>query len=269
MSIPNLTKDQILTVFMSTRVNEVRLADTPPLLKAEIADPEQRQRVEDVMTITAKGWDIYRDLVQISFYWNGKSFHFLLCDDPAWAHAGMPSIDEPERLVMFFSDEADLVRGVFMFLDEVFGEINGKPMYDRLIVGWRMYSEVWPFLVNRALRYRIPLYREMLVGADSKWPTSRYLGDIGNLYLQGGAGVRKLPGLADLLRFWGYDYDDRVPLPEDMAAAVCEDPVGTAAEVERYLKDMHAVVCLYYGIKAKNTLDPLAGLAVPAAGAVQ
>lgn len=265
MPIPSLTKDQLLTAFMSTRVNEIKLVEEPPLLRAEITDLEQKQRVEDIMVLSAKSWDIYRDLVQLSFYWNGRSYHFMLCDDPNWNKAGEPSLDEPERLVMYFSDESELIRGVFMFLDEVFGEINGRPMYDRVIVGWRMYAEIWPFLVNRALKYRIPVCRELLVGVDNRWPTTRYLGDFANIYLQGGQ-PRKLPGLADLLRFWGFGYDDRTPLPEDMGTAICDDPVGTAMEIEHYLKDMHAVLCLYYGVKAQDTLNPLTGLPVPLAG---
>lgn len=265
-SLPQLTKDQILTVFMTTRINETRLAEMPPLLRAEITDNEQRKRVEDVMMLTARSWDIYRDLVQLSFHWNGRSYHFLLCDDPAWAHSGAPSLDDPERLVMFFSDEAELVHAVFLFIGEVFGEVNGKPMYDRLIVGWQIYTQLWPFLVNRAIKYRIPVFREMLGGVDTRWPNARYLGDIANLYLQGGSAGRRLPGLADLLRFWGFDYDDRVPLPEDMPLAICDAPVDTAIEIERYLKDMHALVCMYYGVKANNTLDPRAGIPVPPAG---
>jgi hypothetical protein len=59
----------------------------------------------------------------------------------------------------------------------------------------------------------------MLVAPDVKWPNGHYIGDLANIYMQGGAGQRALPGLADALRFWGYWDDEHRPLPEDIETA--------------------------------------------------
>lgn len=269
MSIQRLEATQLVTVFMSTQVDDTKTLEEPPLLKTEIADDYRRQQVGDTIAMAARSWDIYRTLVQLSFYWNGRHYHLLLCDDPDWNDKRtFGTLNEPERLVMFFTDESELVTAAFALIREIYGNMEGRPLYDRMMVGWRMYSEIWPFLVNRAIKYKIPVYRDMLVGADSKWPTTKYLGDIAALYLQGGNPGRKLPGLADLLRFWGFGHDEHRPLPEDLGAAVCDDPVGTAKEIERYLKDMHEVLCMYYGANQTDTLDPRAGLPVPPSGEV-
>lgn len=253
---------------MSTRVDDTKLIEEPPLLKTEITDLDRKQQIEGTVAITAKAWDIYRLLVQLSFYWRGKSYHFLLCDDPDWPTGGMGSpviVDDEFRQIKLFQDEEDLVRAAFDFLNEVYEQINDMPMFERLMVGWHVPSEIWPFLVNRAFKYKIPVCRGLLIGLDTRWPVSRYFGDIAAIYLQGGNG-RKLPGLADLLRFWGYSQDGRRPLPEDIATAVCDDPTGTATEIERYLKEMHEVACTYYGANNPDTHDPRAGAPVPGCG---
>jgi hypothetical protein len=131
-----------------------------------------------------------------------------------------------------------------------------------------MYIEIWPILVNRAIKYRIPVYRDMLTNPDSKWPTTKHLGDIAAIYFQGGGGFRKLPGFADLLKFWGFWQDEHRAMPEDIAAAVCEDPFGTAGYIELYLRDMHNVMRVYYRTEDDTTksTDPLAGMPVPTSG---
>lgn len=271
MSLPHFTSDQFITVFMSTRINETRLIDDPPLLRTAVSDPIRRQDVEDSVVRVARLWDIYRDVVQLSFYHEGHAYHFMLCDDPKWDARGHIH-EQDNRTIRLYDDEEDLVRDAFTFIREVFGPETpeGQPMYMRTLVGWRMYIELWPFLVNRALKYRIPIYRDMLTNPDTKWPTTKHLSDIATLYLQGGGGIRKLPGLADLLRFWGYWQDEHRPMPEDIEAAVCEDPFGTAGYIEQYLRDMHSVMCLYYSAQSTTNAQPdspLTGLAVPETGA--
>ena len=264
MPLPKLTEEQIVTVFMSMRVNETRLAEEPPLLRTEVSDEQHRMDIENTTLGVSRSWDIYKDVVQLSFYHNGNYSHFMLCDDLT----GIKDVTlEPGRLIRVYDDEAQLISEALAYLRGVFGPetSEGSPLYPHLLVGWRMQSEIWPVLINRALRYRIPLYRDMITSPDMRWPTLRHIADLGAIYQQG-ATFRKLPGLADLLRFWGFWQDEHRPMPEDISAAVCEAPKETAAYIETYLSDMHKVVCLYYGATPLSTEgeNPLAGAAVPA-----
>ena len=161
MSIPRFTSDQFVTVFMSTRINETRLVDDPPLLRTSVDDSIRRHDVEDSVARVARFWDIYRDVVQLSFYHEGHAYHFMLCDDPE-RDLGGGLHEQESRTVHLYDDEEDLIRDAFAFIREVFGPETpeGQPMYLRTLVGWRMYIEIWPFLINRALKYRIPVYRE-------------------------------------------------------------------------------------------------------------
>jgi hypothetical protein len=264
MSLPLITNEQFATVYMTTRLNDARLADMPPLNVTEIPSEMRRLYKDEGTAMTARWWDVYRDVVQLSFYYNGEYHHFLLCEE----HPS-ESTSRLKSHVHIYDDEEALIKGAFEFLRGFFGPAtaSGAPLYTRLLIGWRMHIEIWPVLVNRAIKYRIPLYREMLTNPDSKWPTIRHLGDVASLYLQGGGVLRRLPGLPDLLRFWGFwGEDEHIPLPEDLEAAVCTDPYGVIKHVEKYLTAMHDVMCVYYQHNTDTQVDtPLnAGLAVPA-----
>lgn len=263
MQTKQLTPEEIVTVFMTTQVNDERLADDPPMLKTEITSDALRQAVEGTMQISAKNWDMYRDIAQLSFLWHGRAYHFMYCGDGSRDQTQLE--DTPQRRTRVYTDEEDLVKDAFALIRDIFGEINGAPMFNRMLVGWRMTGEIWPVLVNRAIKYRIPVYRDMLLMPNIKWAKGDYLGDLVNLYLQGGQGLRKLPGLADLLKFWGYWHDESRPMPEDIGAAVCDHPEATALAVESYLQDMYAVVTAYCCDTSTETkaARPLVGVPVP------
>lgn len=257
-----LDKAQIVTVFMTVRVNELRLVDEPPLLRTEIANAAIRQAVENTVKLGAKHWDMYRDVVQLSFYADGTYTHFMLCGDHDADGQGDP---QANRVLYVFDDEEELMRAVASYICNLYGATpEGRVLRQALMVGWRMSGEIWPVIVNRAIKYRLPLPRDMLVAPDVKWPNGHYIGDLANIYMQGGAGQRALPGLADALRFWGYWDDEHRPLPEDIETAVCDDPVGTAAAIELYLKDMHDMLCVYTrGNTGQEPVNPLVGAPVP------
>jgi hypothetical protein len=140
---------------------------------------------------------------------------------------------------------------------------DGKLAYTRMLTGWRTHTQIWPTLMNRALKYRIKIPRVMMTDPERKWPTYYGLVDLSVIYAQGGSNPRFIPNLADVLRFWGYDNSEAHPLPEDVLAAVCVDPVGTARLVEPYLSDMAAVMRAYYPIAESVIDEKLVGLAVP------
>lgn len=257
-----LAREQIVTVFMTTQVDEVRLIDDPPLLRTEITSDALRQAVEGTVKLGAKHWDVYKDVVQLSFLWQGRAYHFMLCNDETRDSVVLE--DSPERRTYVFTDEEDMMAAVVCLIRDMYGiSPCGRVMHPVLMTGWRMSGDIWPTIVNRAIKYRLRLPQEMLVAPDVRWPGGHYIGDLSNIYMQGGTGQRSLPGLADTLRFWGYWSEDHRPLPEDIAEAVCSNPEETAAAVELYLRDMYEMLCAYMGVDTSINTNPLAGVPVP------
>ena len=264
-TLPYLLPEQFCTVLMSSSVNEQRLHDDPPLIPVDYEAEFRRQQAEDGIKMDARRWDYYRDVVQLSLHHQGSFRHFMLCQDINWAPDERTLRRGDNTVIQLYDSERDLMVDFFGYLREVFGPETeqGCPLYDRLLVGHLMLTEVWPVLVNRALKYRIPLYRDMRSNPDTRYSTVQHVADITSIYLQGGAPVRRAPSLPNLLRTWGF-HDQHRPLPEDIADAICEDPVGQALHIESYLRDMHEVLCLYYRADTKETLQGT-GEAVPVA----
>lgn len=253
----------LCSVFMSSRVNEDRLAEDGPVLLRDIEDEFKRQCVENAVAQDARAWDPYRDVVQLSFLHQGHYAHFMLCEDNPETLTVVEATFT--KLVQVYDNESDLIVGAFGFLNDVFGESGreGCTQFGKVLVGFRTASEIWPVLVNRAIRYGIPVYRDMLSNPDSRYSTVRNLADIASIYRQGAGPERKMPSLPNLLRFWGCDRDGRL-LPQDIAAAVCGSPLETSRTVDLYLKDILDVASRYYMININQ--DPLAGVPVPGPG---
>jgi len=202
-------------------------------------------QAEDGIRMDARRWDYYRDIVQLSFYHQGEMRHFMLCQDVG-KQLGESTV-RGKQTISQYDCERDLVVAALEYLREVFGPEtqNGCPLYDRLLVGHLMLTEIWPVLVNKALKYRLQMYRDMRSNPDTRYSTIQHIADITSIYLQGGAPIRRAPSLPNLLRTWGF-HDEHRPLPETIIDAVCDDPEGTALHIESYLKDMHEVLCIYY-----------------------
>jgi hypothetical protein len=103
---------------MTVRVNELRLVDEPPLLRTEIANTAIRQAVENTVKLGAKHWDMYRDVVQLSFYADGTYTHFMLCGDHDADGQGDP---QANRVLYVFDDEEDLMRAVASYICNLYG----------------------------------------------------------------------------------------------------------------------------------------------------
>lgn len=248
-----LSSKQLVTVYMTTRLNENRLHQEPPRLPNQVQNASLRQALAATLNDSARSWDIYRDVVQLSFLWEGCSYHFMMCDHVDGESVSIATEIEntPTRSVRTYSDESRMIADAFALVNEMYGvTADGLITYPRLMAGWRMTGAIWPVLVNRAIKYDISVPSDMLVAPDVKWTTGHFLGDIANLYIQGGAGFRSLPGLADLLKFWGFEENDGVMVPEDIETAVCDQPLVVADTVDAYLNSMFNVLCRYYNVKA-------------------
>jgi hypothetical protein len=184
------------------------------------------------------------DIVQLSFQYEGHRHHFLMCDTFG---PDAPPVHTANSTVSLFECEEDLLRAALKFMWHAYGgqRQDGKPCFQRYLCGWKTHQQVWPMLANRAMRYRIPVLQALLTDPEKKWPTVYSLVDIAGIYLQGAGFSRQMPGLADLLRYWGCA-ETLEPIPIDMAALVCGDPVKAVGIIEPYLDGMHRAVCTYY-----------------------
>lgn len=256
--LTKLDEHDLITVFLTTQLNADRLAAMPPILASEIEDPVERADARLSVGDTARGWDIYKDVIQLSFHAQAHDYHFMLCDTVGT----QPVVKSETRTIRIFDTEEALMKGAFGLLSEMYGGEfpDGSPLNRCVLAGWRLHTQIWPALFNRAFRYRIQLPRLLQTDPERKWPTVTGLVDLLGIYTQGSGAARTIPGLADVLRYWGFGDATRHPLPADIAEAVCEDPINTAIRIEPYLVDMMNVVLTYYGV---DTTPSRRGLAVP------
>ena len=255
MSIPKLDPNSIITMWMSTSVNEDRLREDPPIMPADISDEYRREQARDNIMLDARHWDQYRDIVQLSFFTENFHDHFLVCDSVDDSPASR-RIETATSIVRVYDSEEAMFRSAINHLQLAMGPelADGSPMHGKILVGWKMLLGVWPVIANRLLRYRIPFYRSMRTNPDTRYSTVRHIADIAAIYLQGAAPSRKAPALPNILKFWGFSQDCK-PFPENMAEAVCKDPVGVAGITEKYLEDIFKVLCLYYDVDNTNPQD--------------
>ena len=260
--LPKLDADQIITVYMTLDYNPALLIDNPPLMKQEVADIQAATDIKLSASNSARFWDIYKEVVQLSFSFEQRYYHFLLCDS-----YDEPAVDEAlKRTVMVFSDEESLIRAAFDLLWRAYGgeQADGKTLYYRVLSGWQTHSKIWPALANRALRYHIKAPSAMLTDPERRWPTTYGLVDLSTIYSQAIREGRYNPGLADVLRYWGFWTEDMGPMPADMRAAVCSSPSDAVRRVEPYLEAMNAVMKAYYEVPEMQHIE-LAGQPIPPA----
>ena len=259
MSLPNRSPDQFIAMYMSTALNKTRLEEDPPSVE-DVDDPSHRANLLLSRQGSARYWDIYQDILQVSFLYANTFCHYMLCE------AGVNTdkiVVRENSIIYLYDNEEDLVRAVFQQIVQLMGPVigDGVPMYGRMLVGWNMHSEVWPMLVNRAIKYRIPVYRDMLADPDAKWHTTRHIGDISAIYTQGSHGSRRTPGLVDLLKYWGFG-DSLRPKPEALAEMICSQPMEVAKYVESYLTDIYCAMRLYHELDTvQEVLNPVSEFA--------
>jgi len=243
--------EQIAVVYMTTSLSQERLDEMPPRAPLSIADPTRRAEIESSLKVGAQFWDMYRDIVQLSFLYKGEFTHLMLCDkldtgSPDGQRASMVTTGS----VSTFSDEADLVRAAIDYIANL-GCVQSQaavktPLMQFGLAGWRIASDIWAPIVNKALKYRIPVIQDMLCGLDVKWPAARRLFDISTIYTQGSGTFRKMPRLIDALQFWGVmDQSADTCLKEEIEDVVCDYPEIAAASVEPYLRGMEEALRLY------------------------
>lgn len=265
--LPRIDRDQVIVVHMTVDHNPDLLADRPPLMRQEIEDPTAAADAHLSILNGAKYWDIYKEVVQLSFRWNGTNQHFLLCDE---IESGAVELDTATRRVTRCLSEEALIQQAFGFLWECYGgESNdGKTTFYRILAGWETHRNVWPILANRALKYRVKAPSAMLTDPERRWPTVYGLVDLSTIYSQAGSNPKFMPSLGDVLRYWGFGEDNMRPRMAKIRDCICTDPMSVINWVEPYLLGMDAAVQHYYQVP-EPVFSELTGVPVPPAMPVE
>lgn len=243
--------DNIVMVYMTTQVNQEEISNNPPNLPYPIADPEHRKLVMDNAKHGAGQYDMYKDILQLSFLvkisghtFNNKFMHLLYCESQ---EQEIHALDVPR--IEVYNTKAGFSNAIQETLMSLVGGIaaGGYPMGPvPTMAGWKITSDIWPVLVNDSLAHKGTIPDWWKTDLTSRFNTTKGMVDVSNIYSQGvNMGMRRLPALSDALRYWGCgeEFDE----PVDIAKTVCTDPMAVARKVEPYLTGMYEIVRRYNG----------------------
>lgn len=253
---PTITNNIVL-VHMTTMVNHDAIAENPPTLPFQIEDPEHRKLLLDNAKHGADQYDMYRDIAQISFYIridgnisDGKFIHLLYC--PGQDQNQFPATGD-KRTVEIYCEEHDLINSIYLTLNKL-GGIDPVTGYATgaipVVAGWKINTDIWPILVNKTLAAGLLLPDWWMTDLTSRFNTVKGLLDVGNIYSQNvSMAMRRLPALADTLKYWGVgkEFDE----PMDIVKMVCDNPTTVPDKVEPYLTGMYEIIKRYYGCKTE------------------
>ena len=229
-------------MYMVTRTNHERIDAMPPGLDYEVEDKEHMKVLIENGKRNAWMYDIYNDVLQVSWLYGGQGYHFIWCD------AEPKVINEGGRVISVSDSEHDVIRDSLQFVSSVHREVGGTVTQEAVFAGWEIKERMWPRLVNKAFAYRLPVPFSLMSDPMRTHQTTNYLLSLDHIYTQGRSYNRRLTSLADVLTYWNYGDRDKYPTPETLADAICTDPVKAATIAEIYLQDMHKVTLDYYGI---------------------
>lgn len=241
--------DNIVMVYMTTQVNPEEINNNPPNLPYPIEDPEHRKLVMDNAKHGAGQYDMYKDILQLSFLvkmsgspLHNKFIHLLYCESQ---EQEIHSVAVPR--IEVYNTKARFSGAVQETLMSLAGGVTaeGYPMGPvPTMAGWKITSDIWPVLVNDSLAHGGIMPGWWKTDLSSRFNTTKGMIDISNIYSQGvSMAMRRLPALSDALRYWccGDEFDE----PMDIAKTVCTDPMAVARKVEPYLTGMYEVLRKY------------------------
>lgn len=241
MSILSKNLKNVAVVYMVTRVNHEKIEENPPGLDFELEDDDLRKLLIDNAKRAAYKFDAYNDILQVSFFCGGMFMHFMTCDADRTITASDKSI------ITVSQDEFGMMRDITMFIQSIHQESAGTVLSPSVFAGWKINTEIWPMLVNRAFAYRMDLPYSLMSDPMRRFQSIDYLLDVSQIYSQGVyAGSRQVPSLADALCFWGYGDRSKYKTIITSDNNICVDPAQAAGIAETYLTDLWSVLCSYY-----------------------
>ena len=246
--------DNLAVVYVTTTVDRERINQDPPQLPFEPDSPLAEQNLMDSMKTGAYQFDYYKDIVQCSVLWHNTYNHFMYCADPSLPNR---RVESEWRRIHVVDYERDLVCEFSKLISDMFPcTKEGYPLGGVTLAGWKLTNEIWPLMVNKAFSAGCLLPQFVLTNPMKRYSTLECLLDINTIYTQGATFNRRLPSLADTMKYWGFT-DIEFPTPGEIQAGICRDPIIAASKVELYMLAMEAVVRQYYGYVMRDEIHPL------------
>lgn len=244
--------NNLAVIYMTTEVDRDRINQDPPQLPYEPENALAEQDLVDSMKSGASNYDYYKNIVQCSIFWQSTYYHFMYCDDPKIPNR---KLDGDWRRITVVDYERDLICGVSSLINTIVPTtVQGFPLGGGTIAGWRLMNEIWPIIANKSFAAGCILPRCLMADPLKRYTTASNMLDISMIYTQGAApNIRRLPFLADVLRYWGFT--DKLPSPSEIRADICRDPLMAAHKVELYLLCLEAVIRQYCGYEMRNPLN--------------
>lgn len=237
----NLNNLAVLDV--TTDVNTFLLESEPPELPFDVASDLSYGDMMSSAKSSACSFDTYREIVQISMYYAGQCRNFIYCPSNTPSEVdGVSSYDTERALLAGFTD----------YLFSVYPETeSGTPMSDVVFAGWKIYSDVWPVIVNRAFSHGIDVPRSLLTDLTARFCTIEPFLDVSTIYTQGIlANLRKLPHPSEALWMWnGTERKSvRFATPGRIRDYICTDTQKAVESINLMLISMHEAVQRYYNV---------------------
>ena len=247
--------DNLAVIYMTTEVNRERIDQDPPQLPFEPDNALAEQNLRDSIKASAYQFDYYKDIIQCSILWQGRYYHYMYCDDHEIPNR---NLDSDWRKIHVVDFEKNLVCEVSELINTMFPTAKGGyPLGGGVIAGWELRTKTWPMLTNKAFGYGCITSKTVLTDLMKQYTTVNCLLDISTIYTQGASpAVRRLPSLADTLKYWGFT-DIEFPLPGEIKEGICRDPIIAAHKIELYLLAMEGVVRQYCGYEMRGDVHPL------------
>lgn len=181
--------DNALYLYTNTFFDEDLAEIHPPSFAKQTNDmsPDIAAMLHDAGVRTAKKYDRYCPIFQLSTLHKGTYTHYLIGDPNTSAK---PASD---CFVYFVDREEGLIRS---FIESY------ENLLPSVVAGWEINQD-WAMIVNRCVKYGIPLGLEHKQDPMVRYSTNKSLLSIANIYQQAlPPSIRALPDLQDALDFW-------------------------------------------------------------------
>jgi hypothetical protein len=230
-------------VYMTTEFDAELATHDPPTFAVapEGTDEDLVEMLAQAGARAAQRHDKYQTIKHISTRTHDQTYHQVLVRNAEEAQYVNTKLRPKPSVLNTYSDESALVADFWQgMLDET----------TSAVLGWRT-RDMWGLLVNKALRYEVPIPARFKQDLSRRYCTLDCLIDLRNIYLQGcSPAVRNVPDIADVFSYWDLlDVDDSEFLQDEeiLTAGVAKwrDP-AFMRRVELYLEGMDAAVRRYY-----------------------
>lgn len=243
-----INKQNAFYIALNTKFNQELAEQEPPSFAKQKNDmsPDIAAMLIEAGVRSAKKLDRYCPITHIGTLYNSQYTHFVLkSDNTEWVS------NTQNQKVYFFKEEKNLIKA---FIDYYNTKIVS------IVVGWETHT-LWAIIINRLIKYRIPIADEIKQDPFVRYHTNKKLLSVANIYQQAVIpSMRNLPELEDVLIFWDINMPElgysKLLTSEDLSNANIDDWMSDpfTRNASWQLVALEAVINIYYPDKENDDL---------------